>query len=112
MPSAARLGDAITGTTAGEHSGHTTPHGPTPITGNISGNCSPDVFINGQPAATIGSTTTEMDACCGSSQGSVGAGSGTVFINGKPAARVGDALNAHNGTGQVSAGSGDVFIGG
>lgn len=81
MPSAARLGDSIAGTTAGEHSGHATPHSPLPITGSISGNCSGDVFINGQPAAYVGSVTTENDACCGSSQGSVGAGSGTVFIN-------------------------------
>ena len=51
MPSAARLGDSIAGTTAGEHSGHATPHSPLPITGSISGNCSGDVFINGQPAA-------------------------------------------------------------
>lgn len=47
MPSAARLGDSIAGTTAGEHSGHATPHSPLPITGSISGNCSGDVFING-----------------------------------------------------------------
>ena len=92
MPSAARLGDSIAGTTAGEHSGHATPHSPLPITGSISGNCSGDV--------------------CGSSQGSVGAGSGTVFINGHQAARVGDALNAHNGTGQITGGSGDVSFGG
>lgn len=112
MPSAARLGDSIAGTTAGEHSGHATPHSPLPITGSISGNCSGDVFINGQPAAYVGSVTTENDACCGSSKGSVGAGSGTVFINGHQAARVGDALNAHNGTGQITGGSGDVSFGG
>lgn len=112
MPSAARLGDSIAGTTAGEHSGHATPHSPLPITGSISGNCSGDVFINGKPAAYVSSVTTENDACCGSSQGSVGAGSGTVFINGHQAARVGDALNAHNGTGQITGGSGDVSFGG
>lgn len=95
MPGAARQGDAIQGTTAGEHNGHATPHGPLPITGTISGGCSGDVFINGQPAAYVGSTTTENDACCGSSQGSIAQGSGSVFINGKPAARIGDALAAH-----------------
>ena len=56
MPGAARQGDAIQGTTAGEHNGHATPHGPLPITGTISGGCSGDVFINGQPAAYVGST--------------------------------------------------------
>ena len=112
MPGAARQGDAIQGTTSGEHNGHVTPHGPLPITGTISGGCSGDVFINGRPAAYVGSTTTENDACCGSSQGSIAQGSSSVFINGKPAARIGDALAAHNGTGAVSAGSGDVLIGG
>jgi uncharacterized Zn-binding protein involved in type VI secretion len=90
MPGAARQGDAIQGTTAGEHNGHATPHGPLPITGTISGGCSGDVFINGRPAAYVGSTTTENDACCGSSQGSIAQGSSSVFINGKPAARIGE----------------------
>lgn len=112
MPGAARLGDAVTGTTAGEHAGHVPPHPPMAFSGEISGGCSPNVFINGVPAATVDSVTTERDGCCGSSQGKVAAGSGTVFINGKPAARIGDGLNAHNGSGKVAAGSEDVFIGG
>ena len=112
MAEAARLGDAVLGVTAGEHTGHTTPHGPSQITGNISGNCSRNVFINGKPAAYIGSITTENDGCCGSSFGAVGAGSSSVNINGIPAARNGDALNAHNGTGIVNSGSPNVNIGG
>ena len=112
MPGAARLGDAVAGTTAGEHTGHVPPHPPMAFSGEISGSCSSNVFINGLPAATVGSVTTERDGCCGSGQGSVAVGSGSVFINGKPAARKGDDLNAHNGSGQVAAGSGDVFIGG
>lgn len=112
MPSAARLGDAVTGTTAGEHSGHVPPHSPEQFSGEISGGCSSDVFINGMPAAVAGSTTTERDGCCGSSQGSVAVGSGSVFIGEKPAARLGDALAPHSGTGQISSGSGDVNIGG
>ena len=113
MPAAARITDSITGTTAGEHSGHTDDdsHGALPITGTISAGCSGDVFINGLAAAYAGSVTTEKDDCCGSSSGSVAEGSGTVFINGNPAARLGDALNAHNGTGSISSGSSDVFIG-
>ena len=112
MPSAARLTDSIRGITAGEHSGHRIPHSPSTITGNISGGCSGDVFVNGLRAATVGSVTEEHDSCCGTSSGSVRDGSGSVFVNGKPAARLGDALNAHNGTGWVSGGSGDVFFGG
>ena len=108
MAQAARLGDAVTGTTAGEHSGHVPPHSPETFTGE----CSSDVFINAIPAAVAGSVTTERDGCCGSSQGKVAVGSGSVFINGKPAARRGDALAPHSGSGQISAGSGDVNIGG
>ena len=87
MPGAARITDAVDGTTAGEHSGHVPPHSPEPFSGEISGGCSPTVRINGLAAATVGSTTAERDGCCGSSQGAVGAGSGTVRINGKPAAK-------------------------
>ena len=112
MPKAARLNDAVTGTTAGEHSGHAVPHPPEQFSGEISSGCSGDVFINSLPAATVGSVTTERDGCCGSSQGRVAAGSGSVFINGKPAARLGDALAPHSGTGEISAGSADVLIGG
>lgn len=112
MPGAARLNDSVSGTTAGEHSGHVDAHSPASFSGKISSWCSGNVFINGRPAATVSSITTELDDCCGSSNGSIAAGSGTVFINGKPAARVTDALNAHSGSGAVSSGSGDVFIGG
>lgn len=112
MAQAARLGDAVTGTTAGEHSGHVPPHSPEQFSGEISGGCSSDVFINGTPAAVAGSTTTERDSCCGSSQGSVAAGSSSVFINGKPAARRDDTLAPHSGSGRISAGSKDVNIGG
>lgn len=112
MLNAARLYDAVTGTTAGEHSGHIPPHTPMDFAGEISGGCSGNVFINGKPAATAGSITTERDACCGSSMGSIAVGSSTVFINKKPAARTGDALTAHNGFGTVTGGSANVFIGG
>lgn len=113
MPQAARITDAVAGTTAGEHTGHVPPHSPEPFSGEISGACSGTVRINGLAAATVGSITTERDGCCGSSQGAVGAGSGTVRINGKvEAARMGDALEAHSGSGTVTDGSHDVRIGG
>ena len=54
MPNAARLTDAVDGTTAGEHSGHVPPHSPEPFTGEISGACSGDVRVNGLAAATVG----------------------------------------------------------
>ena len=112
MPNAARLTDAVDGTTAGEHSGHVPPHSPEPFSGEISGACSGTVRINGLSAATVGSITTERDGCCGSSQGAVAAGSGTVRINGKAAARTGDALAPHSGTGNITGGSATVRIGG
>ena len=112
MPNAARLTDAVDGTTAGEHSGHVPPHSPEPFTGEISGACSGDVRINGLAAATVGSVTTERDGCCGSSKGAVAAGSGTVRINGKAAARTGDALAPHSGSESITGGSGTVQIGG
>ena len=99
MPNAARLTDAVDGTTAGEHS-------------EISGACSGDVRVNGLAAATVGSITTERDGCCGSSRGAVAAGSGTVRINGKAAARTGDALAPHSGSGTITGGSATVRIGG
>lgn len=112
MPNAARLTDAVDGTTAGEHSGHVPPHSPEPFTGEISGACSGDVRVNGLAAATVGSITTERDGCCGSSRGAVAAGSGTVRINGKAAARTGDALAPHSGSGTITGGSAAVRIGG
>ena len=111
MPAAARFGDAVEGITAGEHSGHIHSHSPMAFSGNITGNCSTNVFINGLAAATKGSQTTERDSCCGSSTGSVSGGSSTVFINGKPAARQGDDLNAHSGAGTIATGSPNVLIG-
>ena len=109
---AARQNDSVRGTTSGEHSGHEDPHPPETFYGSITSGCSGSVFINGRPAATVGSITTERDDCCGISYGSVSGGSSTVFINGKPAARNGDALHPHTGIGRVSSGSPDVFIGG
>lgn len=112
MPQAARLTDAVAGTTAGEHTGHIPPHTPEPFTGEISGACSGTVRINGLAAAVAGSTTTERDGCCGSSTGAVATGSGTVKIGGQPAARMGDTLAAHSGTGAITGGSSNVQIGG
>lgn len=87
MPQAARITDAVAGTTAGNTRACAATF-PEQFSGEISGACSGTVRINGLAAATVGSITTERDGCCGSSEGTVGAGSGTVRINGKAAARM------------------------
>lgn len=65
---------------------------------------SPTVFINGQPAATMGSI-----AICVGPPDNVIMGSATVMINGKPAARMWDSTG-HGGI--ILLGSPTVFIGG
>lgn len=112
MPTAARLGDAVAGTTDGEHGGHIYPHSPETFSGEITGACSRNVYINARPAASSGSQTTERDGCCGSSLGAVAQGSKSVRINGKAAARRGDPLAAHSGYGSIVGGSPNVQIGG
>lgn len=110
MPGVSRINDSIEGTTSGEHSGHTDPqHGPLSITGYISGGCSLNVFVNDKQVAVIGSTTTEMDDCCGTNSGVVSGGSSTVFANGKGVARIGDLITPHNGTAKIVGGSTNVF---
>ncbi|QXO16300.1 PAAR domain-containing protein [Vibrio ostreae] len=99
MPGAARLGDTAGG------------HGCFPPTSIIAG--SPDVLINGKPAARKGDAAL-LHACpCpykphGLHGRAINAGSGSVSINGQPAARIGDAIDCG---GSVASGSGDVIIG-
>ena len=77
MPGAARLNDSVTGTTAGEHSGHSPPHSPETFSGEISAGCSGNVFINGRPAARIGDALAPH-----SGSGEISSGSGDVLIGG------------------------------
>ncbi|WP_420065101.1 S-type pyocin domain-containing protein [Pectobacterium colocasium] len=99
MPGAARLNDS--------GSGHDCfPE--TPITEG-----SPDVIINGQPAARQGDTVQLHGCLCpnaphGVHSRKIAEGSSTVIINGKPAARIGDGI--HCG-GVIISGSGNVIIG-
>ena len=109
MHSVSRLNDSIDGMTTGEHSGHTTPHSPSEITGNISGACSSNVFANGIAVAKQNSTTTEYDECCGSNSGVVTGCSSNVIVNGVGIARVNDTVTPHNGTAHVTGGSSNVF---
>lgn len=113
MPSVARLQDSISGMTTGEHGGHKDEFGnplhlPSAITGYISANCSPNVFVNGKALARVGSTTFESDVC-DTGSGTVSQGSPTVFVNGYPVARNGDKISPHNGTAKISSGSSNVF---
>ncbi|MDR6235191.1 putative Zn-binding protein involved in type VI secretion [Pseudomonas psychrotolerans] len=72
-----------------------TGHGPNPIASG-----SPDVLINGLPAARVGDST-----ACGDV---IVQGSATVFVNGQPLALLGSAT-AHGGV--IISGSGDVLVG-
>ncbi|MGC1179655.1 MAG: PAAR domain-containing protein [Methyloceanibacter sp.] len=66
---------------AAARAGDTAGCGGTGGTGRTIAQGSPDVLINGRPAAVQGATG------CG---GSIASGASGVFINGKPMARVGD----------------------
>lgn len=123
MAGAARVGDTVAGswnTGLVDHNGHYDPFGMPihpvgTINGTISGNGSPNVFINGMPAALDGSTTTdEPDVCCQASgllKHGVVIGSSSVIINGRRAAINGDRVNPHVGEVNITSGSGNVIFG-
>ncbi|WP_245929654.1 type VI secretion system PAAR protein [Brenneria roseae] len=99
MPGAARLNDIASG------------HDCFPETPIVEG--SPDVIINGQPAARQGDTVLLHGCPCpnaphGVHPRKIAEGSSTVLINGKPAARIGDGINCG---GVIISGSGNVIIG-
>ncbi len=104
---------------------------PTPVTlpfnGVIQGKVSTNVFIEGKPAATVGSVAFNTPPhippppATGfqkppSNRGTIFSGSRTVFINGKPAARAGDPVMTCNDPVDRPAGRvvsvGRVLIGG
>jgi uncharacterized Zn-binding protein involved in type VI secretion len=78
---------------------------PHPFRGVIDNGLSRNVRINGQPAATVGSTATNTPRHVPiggsflrppSNRGSITQGSTTVRINGRPAARAGDTATTCN----------------
>lgn len=98
---------------------------PHPFTGTIMGGCSTNVLIMGQPAATVGSTATNIPPHIPqggpfqrppTNQGTIIMGSATVLINNKPAARAGDTALTCNDPADLPVGSvvavGTVLIGG
>ena len=110
MPFGAKMGDPVTGTDTHivlvpSPGGPVPTPTPLPFVGTITGGCSADVMINGQPAATVGSTATNNPPHIApngpfqiphTNQGTVTMGSPTVMINNKPAARVGDSVQTCN----------------
>lgn len=99
---------------------------PHPFAGTILGGCSTNVLIEGKPAATVGSTATNLPPHIPqggpfqrppTNQGTIIMGSATVLINGKPAARMGDTATTCNDpadlpVGKVVATGVTVLIGG
>ena len=84
-------------------------HGCFPDTSITEG--SPNVFINGQPAARVGDAAAPHGCTCGNGCGTharvIAEGASSVFINGKPAVAVGHGINCG---GVVISGSSNVFI--
>jgi uncharacterized Zn-binding protein involved in type VI secretion len=98
---------------------------PHPFVGMIDGNLSPDVKIMGMPAATVGSTASNLPPHIPqggpfqkppSNKATIQLGSTTVRINGKMAARNGDMAMTCNDPADLPAGTvmavSAVFIGG
>jgi len=97
---------------------------PHPFNGTINGGLSSDVFIEGKPAATVGSSAMNTPPHIPqggpfqkppSNQAKIMIGSPTVYINGKMAARNGDTAMTCNNPVDLPAGKvvavGTVFFG-
>lgn len=128
---AARQNDPVTGTDVHillvpSPGGPVPTPTPLPFSGRLVGGLSPDVLINGLPAAVAGSVAQNLPPHLpppGTSfskpptnQGRVVTGSATVLVNGKPLARLGDPVMTCNDpadlpAGTITAGATDVFAG-
>jgi len=110
---AAKMGDSVVGVDihivmVPSPGGPVPTPGPHPFSGAITGGCSSDVLVEGQPAALVGSAVTNTAPHlpmppAGTFQnpptnsGTVmGPGSPTVLVNNAPAARVGDPVQTCN----------------
>jgi len=103
MHGAARKGDQHRGTCG--HGSLCCPHS---VIGEISEG-SPDVFINGRPAARLNDSVTHDCPHCGT--GYVSSASGSVKANGRGIARIGDTVTYPGGSGTITAASGNVNVG-
>ena len=87
------------------------PHGC--WSGGVISSGSPDVLINGKPAARVGDSGTPHSWICPKSKPPheviLSSGSSTILINGKPAARIGDSTSCGS---VIIAGSANVIAGG
>ena len=78
---------------------HGCPACPHPVSGPITTG-SPDVLLNGLPAARVGDTGVHA-SCCGPNTFKIVEGDPEVLINGKPAARFGDKTQHCGGIGKI-----------
>ena len=95
MPAVARLGDA----------------GVVHCSGYVIATGSPNVFVNGRPAARVGDVSSvhlKPGSPCPPHTSTIAVGSGSVFVNGLPLARIGDPLA---GCTVIAQGSPDVSAG-
>lgn len=130
MSPAAKQGDKVVGTDTHivlvpSPGGPVPTPTPLPFAGTITGGRSTNVMISGMPAATLGSTATNVPPHVPTggtfqvpptNQGAVIKGSGTVLINSKHAARAGDKVMTCNDPAPAPTSSlvctGTVMIGG
>jgi len=82
---------------------HGCPRCPHVVEGPII-NGSPDVFLNGLPAARAGDKGIHTATCCGPNTFEIITGDPEVLINGKPAARIGDKTKHCGGSGEITSG--------
>ena len=105
MPEVSRQND-MAEAMADAHGNNCCPHY---VTGPVT-SASPDVFVNGLPAARKGDKGVHAP-CCGKNSYEINAGSSTVFVNGKALARKGDATKHCGSSGKLISGSADVISG-
>ena len=78
---------------------HGCPACPHPVVGPITTG-SPNVFVNGRPAARVGDSGVHA-ACCGSNTFKITGGDDRILINGRRAVMIGDATQHCGGVGSV-----------
>lgn len=97
-------GSDIAGQTAGEHSGHKSPHSPSALTGFVTTGTA-KLLAGGTPVALASAPTMEFDDCCGSSAGALADIVHKIRVGGIPVQLVGDPTSPHNGTAFIVSGS-------